>query len=133
MVWTELTISLQPIYMLAQIQVIYLNIKQAWEFFVLVFLLDPNNADGPTMLTQELKIVLRTLNKQPENQKLNIKQLNICNTDENESIALCLAISYELLCNYNKKDFFEKFKDTRNHLYSCLQVSTWNGKQVHNQ
>ena len=83
MYWTELTISLQPICMLAQIQVIYLNIKQAWEFFyVLVFLLDPNNADGPTMLPQELKIVLRTLNKQPENQKLNIKQLNIFNTQD---------------------------------------------------
>ena len=89
---------------------------------VAVYLLDPNSSDGPMNLTMEIRDLLRKMNNQQKNEKLSVVQLSVCKNVEVESLSMCIAFSYEFLCNYEKADFFKTFVNTRSHLYSCLQV-----------
>ena len=104
-----------------------------WGRTCLVYLLDPNHSDGPMELTSEMRNLLRNMIHQPKNEQLVVQQLNVCKSSEAESISLCMAFSFELLCNYKKGEFFKKFCNTRSHLYSCLKVSKnnfWLGQEL---
>ena len=81
--------------------------------------------NGYLDLTEELKDLLRKLTSQLEHSPLKLHMLDVNHQRENESLALCIALSHELIYKFisNKKGVFDSFIDCREHLYGCLKVS----------
>ena len=89
--------------------------------FLTVLLLDPN---GKLCLSNEMKWKLKKMNGQDKKSILKAHFLNISPQAETESLALCIALSYELIFEFisNPMGVFSNFINCRNHLYGCLKV-----------